>query len=327
MRLLILGGTAFLSAAVAREALSRGIDVSCLARGTTAEPPVGARWIRADRDSGAEAYPAGDWDAVVEVSWQPRQVRQALAALAQRTGHWTYVSTCSVYADNDVPGADESAPLLAAEVGDGPVSAERYGEAKVACEQATLAAVGDRLQISRPGLIAGAGDGSDRFGYWPARFARQPDERVLVPNDGRHTQVIGVHDLARWVVDAAANGTTGIFNAVGEPLPLPELLDRVQRVADHRGDQVRVDHDWLVEQQVGYWSGPESLPLWLPSGYQGFGARSNAAAKQAGLRLAPVDQLIAETLDDERRRGLGRRRRAGLSPEREAELLRLWDLR
>ena len=121
-----------------------------------------------------------DWDAVVDVSWQPGQVRSALSSLADRARHWTYVSSCSVYAAHATPGADESAALL--EPCDGEqATIEQYGEAKVACELACRDALADRLHLSRSGLLAGPGDRSDRVGYWPGRFARGGE--VLTPRD------------------------------------------------------------------------------------------------------------------------------------------------
>ena len=116
MRILVLGGTAFLSAEIARQALAAGHDVTCLARGTAATPPAGARWLRADRSLGKAAYAeAADdaaWDAVIDVSRDPVQAREALEALAGSARHWTFVSSCSVYADHSVPGAAEDAGLL-----------------------------------------------------------------------------------------------------------------------------------------------------------------------------------------------------------------------
>jgi 2'-hydroxyisoflavone reductase len=79
--------------------------------------------------------------------------------------------------------------------------------------------------------------------------------------------------------------------------------------------------DWLADQGVGYWAGPDSLPLWLPPGHEGFMARSNKAAVDAGLQLRPWQETLADTLADERDRGLDRPRKAGLSPETEARLL------
>jgi 2'-hydroxyisoflavone reductase len=81
--------------------------------------------------------------------------------------------------------------------------------------------------------------------------------------------------------------------------------------------------DWLVDQGVGYWAGPDSLPLWLPPGHEGFMARSNKAAVDAGLKIRPWQETLADALADERRLGLNRPRKAGLTPETERRLVGL----
>src|SRR4051812_42418761 len=152
MEILILGGTQFLGREIARQAAGRGHAVTCLARGHSGPPAPGARLIVADRQD-PNAYEQAleqSWDAVVEVSWQPGFVRAALAALADRAGHWTYVSSGNAYAAFDTPGADESFPLRNPTDQD-QVEPELYGEAKVACEQASTAALAGRLLIARSG--------------------------------------------------------------------------------------------------------------------------------------------------------------------------------
>ncbi|GAB3929427.1 reductase [Microlunatus endophyticus] len=329
MRILILGGTAFLSAATARQALERGHQVTCLARGTTARPPEGAMWVRGDRDGGPEAYEPisdQDWDAVIDVAMQPGQVRHALEALSGRTAHWTFVSTISVYADDSVPAQDESARLHEPLAGDRFTEMTDYGPAKVACENAVRAAVGERAHVCRAGLIAGPGDRSDRVGYWPARFARGigTDDRVLVPAVDDDTQLVDVDDLASWLLDAAERGVAGTFNATGEPTPLPQVLGLAVRVAGHRGRTIAVDPQFLADHGVGYWAGPDSLPLWVPGGEPGFGSRSIASAREHGLRLRPLEETLARVLDYERSLGLDRDRWAGLGPATEQQVLAAW---
>ena len=96
MRLLVLGGTVFVGHAVAAEAVRRGHDVVCAARGTSGGVPAGATLVPVERDA-----PAGEQvDAVVDVAkisypW----VRDAVRTLGPTAAHWTFVSTISVYAD------------------------------------------------------------------------------------------------------------------------------------------------------------------------------------------------------------------------------------
>ncbi|QDY90885.1 epimerase [Arthrobacter sp. UKPF54-2] len=325
MRILVLGGSAFLSAEIARQAVAAGHEVMCLARGTQSAPPEGATWLQADRAQGPPAYDgavhAGEWDAVVEVARDPRYALEALEALAASARHWTIVSSCSVYADHSVPGAAEDAAVLAPLAPGAEATPETYGEAKSAVERLTAGHAAGKAHLCRAGLIGGPGDGSDRYGYWPARFARDAGP-VLAPDiPADSTQVIDVRDLAAWVLAAAAAGVTGALNAVGEPVPFAAYLEESRRLAGGGAEVYPAPPGWLAARGANYWAGPDSLPLWLPPGHDGFAARSNAAARAAGMTLRPWTETLRDTLADERRRGVGRDRKAGLSPAAERRLL------
>ncbi|GAB3590948.1 SDR family oxidoreductase [Angustibacter peucedani] len=331
--LLVLGGTAWLGREVARQALARGVEVTCLARGTSGAPADGVELVTADRGApGAyDAVRERDWDAVVDVSWQPGYVRSALAALGERAAHWTYVSSCSVYADHSTPEADESAPLLPAHEGD-EAGREQYGEAKVACELACQDVVADRLLVARSGLIAGYGDPSDRFGYWAARFAAAAEghpawagsRAVLVPDEpDLPTQTVDVQDLARWLVQGGSDGLVGTFNAAGDRRPLSQVLEASRVASGYDGPVELVPSSWLLEQGVEEYMGPRSLPLWIVDpGWRGFSARDASEAHAAGLTSRPLADLVGDALRWERELGLDRSpRSAGLSPAEEQALL------
>ena len=323
MEILVLGGTAWVGREIAREALARGHAVTCLARGESGTVAQGATLVTADRRE-PDAYEAvaRDWDAVFDVSWQPGMVKSAADALAARAKHWTYVSSLNAYARYDDVNADESADLNEPTDLD-EVTGELYGQAKVACEQAYAAAAGDRLVIARAGLIGGPGDGSDRSGYWVARGARDTEAPVLVPDSPDDpSQVLDVRDLAQWLVTNAENGVTGTFDTVGPTMPLGEFIELSLSIGGHTGPVVAADPAWLVEQGVGEFMGPESLPMWIRDpAYAGFSARTGAKAMDAGLRHRSRADLVADALAWERELGLDRSRKAGLSAQREQELL------
>ena len=161
----------------------------------------------------------------------------------------------------------------------------------------------------------------DRFGYWPARFSR--GGRVVVPDTPQQPiQHIDVRDLAAWIVTAGEQRLTGAYDAVGPVLELgPTLRDIAALVAAEGTELVPTSPDKLIAAGVNPWSGPRSLPLWLPRSHYGLVSHDATSAWAAGLQCRPLSETVEAALADERARGLDRPRTAGLTAEEEIALL------
>jgi 2'-hydroxyisoflavone reductase len=328
MRLLVLGGTVFLSRAVAADAVARGHEVTCAARGTSGSVPEGARLVAVDR-----THPLPDlgaFDAVVDVARHPSWVRHALAAYAD--AHWVFVSTVNVYADDATPGGTPATlPLVEAieEDVDLTEEPEAYGPMKVACERTVLDGAASAMVI-RPGLIVGPEDPNGRFSYWPRRLAlsrNQGASEVLAPGDPADVmQVSDVRDLAAWAVTSCEQRTTGVYDGVGQAMPISDLL---AQCADGVASEARwtwVDQEFLQAQEVEPWMGPGAIPLWLPRPeYDGLPAHAVQPSLDAGLTVRPLADTTRDTLA-----WLEATPDAvvsGISLDRERELLEAWHAR
>lgn len=328
MRILVLGGTVYLSRTIAEQARDRGHDVTAAARGASGKPPGGVRFVPVDRDQTAGlADLAGEsFDAVVDVARLPGHVGYALDALAARAEHWTFVSTCSVYADNSTPGQTAAdAPLLAAAPADSlDGDPEQYGPNKVACENLVRDRVGDAF-IVRAGLVVGPDDPTDRFGYWPQRIAAGGE--VLAPGDpAEQVQYIDVADLAAWILDAAENGTAGTYDGVCSPMPRGSFLTEIAAAVGQPDVTFSwVPQDFLTEHGVRPWAGPDSLSLWLPlPEYAGFLTRDPAASVAAGMRNRPLGDTVRAWQTWFAARAEPVPLKAGISRAKETAVLAAW---
>jgi nucleoside-diphosphate-sugar epimerase len=320
MRLLVLGGTVFLGHAIAAEAVARGHDVTCAARGITSGSP--GRLIKVDRDDpdGLAPLVGETFDTVIDVAKiSYPHVRRAVDSI--RTSHWTFVSSISAYAQFQTGGTGDPLHEPVEEQGTAQTM-HNYGGIKVASENAVREVWGESAFIIRAGLITGRGDLSDRFGYWPARLAGTG--RAVVPDSPEQpTHHVDVDDLARWIVDGSEQRLGGTFNAAGLPVPFGELLARIKAVAGGDAELVPVSEAKLIEQGVNYWSGPRSLPLWIPGELELARNWDVRPAIDAGLRFRSVEDTAAGALAYERELGLDRPRKAGLTPSEENQLLSL----
>ena len=305
MRILFLGGTKFLGRHAVDAALARGHTVTVFTRGRGPN-----HWgdavtaLIGDRDPakapGLDALREGTWDAVIDTSgYVPRVVRVSATLLAGRAAQYLFVSSISVYADGGGADRDESAAVAPL---DDPATEEVmkfYGPLKTACEDEVRAAFGESAIIVRPGLIVGPHDGSDRFGYWVARFRHpallgdRPPAAVVPAPPEAPMQIIDARDLGAWMVDLVEAGAGGSYNACSpaRQWTMGSIVDAL-RDASAAPQPVWVDEALLLEHKVEPWTG---LPLWIPStaGEAGFMEFDCRRALAAGLRIRP----LAETID------------------------------
>jgi 2'-hydroxyisoflavone reductase len=317
VRLLVLGGTAFLGRALVESALARGHEVTLFNRGRT-NPDLfpEAEKLRGDRNEDLSALEGREWDAVVDVAtFLPRAVRLATETLRDRVERYVFVSSISAYADFSTP-ASENSPLAQLENPESE-SIEHYGPLKAECERLVQEAFGERALVVRPGLIVGPHDPTDRFTYWPRRVAE--GGRVLAPAPpDQPVQFIDVRDLGDWLVAAAEAGRSGAYNATGEPTTFARLLDECMRVSGE-AEIVWVPPERLVEAEVGEWM---ELPLWIVTPeFAGMQQTDVSKALRDGLHFRPLEETIRDTLAWDAERTTPRAEGVGLTAERERELL------
>jgi len=288
--------------------------------------PPGVDFVRGDREKDLALLAGKQYDSVIDTCGQlPRVVRASLKALAGGADHYTFISSLSVYAEPLGGTFAEEEPVIAlSDPSIETITNETYGGRKALCEREVRDAMPDRGLVVRPGLIVGPLDPTDRFTYWPSRFALGGD--VLVPGSpDSFVSFIDVRDLARWIVRAVEAKVVGTFNASGEygATTMGDVIGACTR-APGAGTAVWVGEQFLISAGVTAWT---EMPLWVPTGEDTLNRASSAKAVARGLIYRPLDDTVTATLEWSKRQGLDRPLRAGITRDREASLLRAWRVR
>ncbi|MDF2675070.1 MAG: hypothetical protein K0R09_3339 [Clostridiales bacterium] len=335
LKLLIIGGTGFLGHCLVDAALRHGHSVTVFNRGrnnNVVGPDV--EKLLGDRKSNLEALKGRQWDVAIDTcGMAPWDVKMSGSMLANSVEHYTFISSISVYSKLDKPLMDENTEVctLSEEEMDemksdttGQALYKYYGAAKYLCEQEAERAMPGRVLNVRPGLLVGAYDKSDRFTYWVRRIAMGGE--VMCPgNPDAPVQFIDTRDIAEWIIRACEKRVVGVFNATGpkEALTMGSLLEKIRETSKINSALKWVSEEFLLNNNVQYWS---DMPLWIPDGINspGFLSADINKALNEGLEFRPLSQTIQSILDWDETRDKSIKLNAGITLDRERELLNLW---
>ena len=308
-----------------RYAMYRGHQVTLFNRGKTAPDLFpGAEGRVGDRDGKLDALARGEWDAVVDNSgYVPRHVRDSAALLKDRVGRYLFISTGSVY-QFDQDEITEDGDLLPIEDPKSEDVNKYYGPLKILCEEAVRDTYVHRATVLRLHVVAGPGDPTDRFTYWPVRVD-QGGEVIAPGNKADPVQFIDVRDLAEFTVHSLERDIGGTFNTAGPSLqetPIDQFLYGVRAATSASVSFTWVDEPFLTERKIRY-----PLAFSQNSPFRGLAKVRSHRAVAAGLTFRPLAVTARETLDWFKAEPAERRAKLELNLDRDANALAEWKAR
>ena len=326
-----MGGTGFLGYHVVSEAVEAGHEVSAFTREGEAPLPS-VEPLKGDRYADLAALKGRTWDAVLDTFSDPEAVAASAKLLSGNAGVYGFVSGITNYHPDGPAVVDESSPLryYPDENVDSEDPLQERGIAKLRCEAAVEENFGGPVLIARTGIMVGPRDPTDRFSWWPVRFARGGE--ILAPGDpDRPVQFTDARDLARWMNRMLDSASPGTFNTVGpgSDVTLAQVLEACRRAAGEEAggeaDETEITwaEEWFLREKLAGVT-EEERPLWFPEDQIPFDSVDSSKALAAGLKFRPVEETVRDTLEWMRARLRHQDLKAGFSPEFERGLLRRW---
>jgi 2'-hydroxyisoflavone reductase len=325
MKILLIGGTGFVGRHICTELLKNGHKVTLFNRGRTEKElfPECER-IVGDRDISHEALMGHTWDAAIDTNGRmPSVVKEAARLLRKQVGHYSFISSISAYEalqpnsldhPKTINETSKLATITSSEIDD--TSMRTYGKRKARCEADILEVWHDKALISRPGLIVGPWDTTDRFTYWPVRIHEGGD--IICPGTGDdEVRFIDVRDLAMWHVKMIEEGKHGTFNLTGpaKKLTIKELVKTGVRLINPSSKIIWASQAFLQKHSVSAWS---DMPVWAPA----MTTIDSSKAVASGLKFRPLADTIVDTFKWAESQDMKRPLKAGLTKQREDNLIK-----
>ena len=329
LKVLILGGTGFIGPHFVRVLGDAGHTLTLFNRGKRdREAKPGVEQLLGDRNGQIDALKGRDWDVVIDNSgYTPKQVKATADLLKGHVKQYIFISSVAVYADFKRKGIDEDYPLAKLK-GDNTdeVTGESYGPLKVLCEQVVEAAYGKQATNIRPSYIAGPGDPTDRFTYWPWRVSRG-DEMLAPGAPSDPFQFIDVRDLADFMRVCVEKGVSGAYNLCNPAgsVTMGSLLETSRKVTGADTKFVWASAEFLEKNEIiGEKAQGNYMPIWQSAESEDAGIVlcESKRAEKKGLKFRSLETTIKDTLEWQKGRPEDRQKlRAGLTAEQEADLL------
>lgn len=214
MKVLFIGGTGIISSGCTELAMTQGMELTVINRGTSfRDTPPGTRILQADIRKPAElkaAIAGKHWDAVVDfLSFVPAHVQTALDAFAGKTDQYVFISSASAYRKPPV-----AMPVVESNLLHNPYW--EYSRNKIACEELLVAAYREQ--------------------GWPVTIVRPSHtyDKTLLPMDGGWTvvdrmlkgQEVIVHGdgSSLWTLTHHRDFAVGLLGLLGQPHALGEAF-------------------------------------------------------------------------------------------------------
>lgn len=309
MKILIIGGTGFISGYLSHRLTEGGHSVSVLTRGKTSSPVFShdnLNYIEGDRtDEHSLKSAVGNttFDVVYDmIAYRPEESEIAVRVFKGNVGRFIHCSTISVYMISDrvrCPVTEDQDTLPVMPFWDRNPFGMEYGILKRKCEDILWKAHNERsfpVSMLRPTYVCGPNDPMRRDYFWIQRLL--DGKPVLVPGSGDHTfHPVYVGDVAQAFISLLENEQSvgeAYTVAGGEIFSLNEYLHRLAGILNVDPKFISIPHKLFDSLQISTWPGEDVFP---------FDVRGTAVFSIEKIKRdlqfdpTPFDMWIKETIE------------------------------
>jgi nucleoside-diphosphate-sugar epimerase len=267
MKILIIGGTGFISGKMTEKLLARGHEVTLFNRGKSnlSQKDVdGLSHIYGDRNDPSALKHAAEmnsFDIVYDmIAYQPEESKSAIDAFKGRTGRFVHCSTISVYmVSNEVtlPITEDQDKRPLMEYFPRNPFGMQYGIDKRKCEDVLWEHHDSKdfpVTIVRPTFVSGPSDPAKRDYFWIQRIL--DSKPLLVPGTGEFRfQQIYIDDCAEIfcrVIETDISIGEAYNAAAEEAFTLNEYLHNIAAILNMKTELVHIDQKEFDSLDISY---------------------------------------------------------------------------